>query len=590
MANTRIKEFFNGRFFEIPKYQRGYAWEKKNIRELFEDIEEAIEVKASHYIGTLVLSRTEDRDNVFYVVDGQQRITTITMIIHALLAHLKPDDHSYFKRFYIQEGSILRLLPLGREYHFFQILLKDGPYQLSPTNRSQRLLIEAYQEIQNTLQQVLANRDALAYLKKIEDLQIMEFVENNEGDAIRIFQTVNDRGKPLTRMEKAKSLLVYFSNRYLEGELDKSINDKFGEMFEIYDQIKYTGMNNNIDLISGRYGDFNEDNLLRYHFVTFSDEEYDPSANYVLEYLKKTLKGFRKDKASDLQILTFITSYSNSLLHFFHSLNQVIQKADREEKYFRLFSILGLSATLYPIITKLQEYGILDQKLSHPNLPEARFIDLIELIDVRVYKVRGTDPKADIANFAYRISKQNVSVQDIEDWLLWYNERWMNSGEFKSQIKGAIYKRSRAVLPHLFLDYSEHLAGESFSLEDLKQMVKEKSLSLEHVLAQKPKFSLRSHGFRNMEDYLEYQHTLGNLTLLEAGLNSSVNNRNVQEKVNYYDRSRFRVTQLLASQIAHQQEFRKAEIIARTNELAQYMEQRWWCQQPKASLDLLERS
>jgi len=57
MANVKIKDFFNGRCFEIPKYQRGYAWEKRNIRELFEDIQEAIEVNASHYIGTLPTSK-----------------------------------------------------------------------------------------------------------------------------------------------------------------------------------------------------------------------------------------------------------------------------------------------------------------------------------------------------------------------------------------------------------------------------------------------------------------------------------------------------------------------------------------------------
>ena len=66
MANKRIKDFFNSKFFEIPKYQRGYAWEKSNVRDLFEDIQEAIEVKANHYIGTIVLSET-DRNDCFYV-------------------------------------------------------------------------------------------------------------------------------------------------------------------------------------------------------------------------------------------------------------------------------------------------------------------------------------------------------------------------------------------------------------------------------------------------------------------------------------------------------------------------------------------
>lgn len=55
MANSKIQDFFNRKFFEIPKYQKGFAWNKENIRDLFNDIREAEEVNSSHYIGTVVL-------------------------------------------------------------------------------------------------------------------------------------------------------------------------------------------------------------------------------------------------------------------------------------------------------------------------------------------------------------------------------------------------------------------------------------------------------------------------------------------------------------------------------------------------------
>lgn len=352
MANKRIKEFFNSKFFEIPKYQRGYAWEKSNVRDLFEDIQEAIEVKANHYIGTIVLSKT-DREDYFYVVDGQQRITTITMIIHALISHMDDEDAMYYRRFYIRESEDYRLAPLGREKDFFKELLKNGVANLNPVNRSQRLLIEAYQEIMDMFEHILKTTSPKIYLESIENLQIMEFVEESEGDAIRIFQTVNDRGKPLTNMEKTKSLLVYFSNRYLGGALDSSINEDFGKIFELYDQIKLTGQLNNIDLISGRYGEFTEDNIMRYHFVTFSREDYDPTASYILQYLKNELKKLRKIEGDNVNLESFINNYVESLLGFFNSLNEVIQKTETDKKYFKIFSILGLSPTLYPLITVL---------------------------------------------------------------------------------------------------------------------------------------------------------------------------------------------------------------------------------------------
>ncbi len=577
MANTKIKVFFNSRYFEIPKYQRGYSWEKKNIRELFEDIEEAIEVKASHYIGTIVLSKTEKAEDVFYVVDGQQRITTTTMIINELVKHLDADDASFYRRFYISRGERFRLLPLGKEKDFFKELLTNGESDLIPVNRSQRLLIEAYQEIQGKVSQIVKKENALDYLEQIENLQIMEFVEDSEGDAIRIFQTVNDRGKPLTNMEKAKSLLVYFSNRYLSRKLDKDINDKFGQMFEIYDQIKHVGINNSIDLISGRYGEFNEDNIMRYHFVTFSNEDYDPTASYVLGFLKRKLKEFRNSKTPKEQIENFINSYTNSLLSFFTCLNKLVQKTKTNEKYFKIFSILGLSATLYPVITKFEEFGILNNLLEGEGLESYNFLDLIELIDVRVYKVRGTDPKANIGRFSYQISNEDWNNEDMENWLVWFNERWMPEDEFRNNLYSSIYKRSRAVLPHILLDYSETISDTKLTIEELKDFVKRKAFSIEHILSQKPKFTLKTHGFKSTEEYLEFEHTIGNLTLLEKSLNSSVNNKNVYDKIAYYDRSIFRITKELATEITHNNQFKKEDIENRTEKMAEFLIEKWWC-------------
>jgi len=112
MATTKISDFFNGKFFEIPKYQRGYAWEREHIRDLFDDINESIESNSNHYIGTIVLSRDKPNSDKYFVVDGQQRITTISMIIQALIDCLDDKNKAYYSRFYIKEDDNYRLLPL----------------------------------------------------------------------------------------------------------------------------------------------------------------------------------------------------------------------------------------------------------------------------------------------------------------------------------------------------------------------------------------------------------------------------------------------------------------------------------------------
>lgn len=567
MASIKIKDFFNGRFFEIPKYQRGYAWEIQNIRELFDDIIESIESNSNHYIGTIVLSKAEDDDEKYYVVDGQQRITTITLIINALVKGLSEKDAAYYERFYLKEEDRYRISPLNRDKDFFISLIETVVRE--PQNKSQRFLKDAVEEISFKVKQL---QDKLKFLKSVEKLEVMEFVENSEGDAIRIFQTVNDRGKPLSNMEKAKSLLIYFSNRYLKKKLDNQINDYFSDIFEIYDDIKHQGEELGINLIRSR--DFNEDNLMRYHFVTYSNEDYDPTASYVLQFLKNELTKRRNvaNGGDYAEIENFITSYIDSLKNFFTHCKKVIEKAKTETKYFKLFVILNLSATLYPLIIKLEMLNLLEAKLSGENRTEYCFFDLVELIEVRIYKTRGTDPKADISRLVFDIDTKTAKA--IEDWLLWFNHRWMSKEEFQSNLYGGIY--GNRALNHIFIAYCEKIENDEYSIDDLKKIIAT-SPTIEHILAQIPTFAPRALGFKNKEDFIDYEHNIGNLTILEKTLNSRAQNKSAIDKVAIYGDSDFKMTKKVASDIDTKKAFTKTDLQARTKEIADYCIDRWWC-------------
>ena len=98
MSAKNLRGLFNGRAFRIPDYQRGYAWDDKQLNELWEDLEqiasESGELK-KHYMGTIYLERIKpkesekwllDKDIKFYnVIDGQQRLTTISILLFELL-------------------------------------------------------------------------------------------------------------------------------------------------------------------------------------------------------------------------------------------------------------------------------------------------------------------------------------------------------------------------------------------------------------------------------------------------------------------------------------------------------------------------
>ena len=458
MATTKITDLFNDRYFEIPRYQRGYAWEKQHVRELFDDIKEAIDSNSSHYIGTVVLSKCATDPKKYYVVDGQQRLTTITLLIAQLLQKIQDGDtRIYQKMHYIKKGTQYSLKPLERDVQLFQQLI-EGNMNVTPQNKSQRFMLEAAEEMKN---QIALLQNPEQFLDAIGNLEIMEFIENSEGDAIRIFQTVNDRGKALSNMEKIKSLLIYFSNKYLDKRYDDSINAVFSDIFELYDSIKYNGGERiGINLIKRQ--NFTEDNILCYHYVTYSADNYDPSADYVLKTIKGRLTEIRKNSDFKEEMADFINQYIESLKSFFTNLNIIISKVETEPKYYKMFVVLNLSATLYPLIVKLQERGVLENDLIGQKYVGKKFFDLVELIDVRVYKTRGTDPKADIVRFESSI--HHCSDIDIQNWLLWFNTRWMSKEQFNASMSENIY--GNVALPYIFVNYCEAIRNKEYSLQE----------------------------------------------------------------------------------------------------------------------------
>jgi uncharacterized protein with ParB-like and HNH nuclease domain len=123
MATSKISDLFHKRFFKIPKYQRSYAWERQNVCDLFEDIREAIESQSNHYMGTVVLSEGGQVGEHFYVVDGQQRLTTLMLLISEITLRLPKCDSDYFRRLYIKDPDY-RLCLLGKDIAYLENLLE----------------------------------------------------------------------------------------------------------------------------------------------------------------------------------------------------------------------------------------------------------------------------------------------------------------------------------------------------------------------------------------------------------------------------------------------------------------------------------
>jgi hypothetical protein len=563
---TTLQKFFAGKSFIVPQYQRGYAWKHQNIMDLFNDIKEAIEIGSGHYIGTVVLIETADK-NVYGIVDGQQRITTLIMLIDAIIKNItNQDDKIFYRRTYIEKSGSFVLTPLPRDQEFFFSIMR-GVNTVDAENKSQRLMKYASEKLNDLVKESI--HEPLQILEAIESLSILEFIEKKESDAIRIFETVNDRGVRLSEMDKVKSKLFYFSNKYLEGELDQSINVSFGSIFVSYDSIKEISKQQKIGIVSSK--EFTEDNFLKHHHICFSADSNDPSSDVIMRDIDSTLKEFRDENNFD-GMKYYISDYIESLKQYVLSFEQIMIKTQEDSDYYKLFRILGLTVAFYPIITQLESKGILDEILPNRNIT---VLDMITIIEIRLFKVRRYAGTKYIAEFARDLNKA-WSIEKIEKELERFCILENSQSYFIEQLNGDMYGQT-ALLRTLFITYCEELRGRRYSIRELSSIMRQDP-TIEHILPQEPAFGLTAYGFNvGIGEYEEYKNKLGNLTILKRSDNSAIGNNHIVDKLEVYAKSGFKITEVLAAKIETElnNTFKKKQIKERTEELVQLFAERW---------------
>lgn len=227
--------------FYIPNYQRDYAWGSEQFDDLWEDLKENVKVvkekglsdESGHFLGTIVIA--PHGYNAYDLIDGQQRMTTIFMLLTALIERSAEKDE--LKPQYLIKGGKPRFQVIEKNQDFFTKLLGyagsshiPAELQKQAHTKGQKNLCEVFKKILSSVN--LPQDEINLYIDTLLAMQLIVFKESNAGQAIRTFQSVNDRGVPLKTFDKLKSLLIYYSNRYCDARLDDKINDLFGEIFE----------------------------------------------------------------------------------------------------------------------------------------------------------------------------------------------------------------------------------------------------------------------------------------------------------------------------------------------------------------------
>lgn len=568
-GTTSLKDLTSGRAFQIPDYQRYYSWEEKQLEDLWTDLIHLEEDK-KHYFGTVILKETDRSKetegtfgteyNLFEIIDGQQRLTTITILFKVMTSEIEKltselDDTEEIQSrieniqeqyLYDKNVYMLELLDEDESDFFKSNIIGEKNGSKEEATPSQRRLWRAKEFFETKFQEMREESDSPAEFadkcntlkQKIEKLELMKYeVGKEEGErATLIFESVNDRGKNLSSLEKTKSFLMHMI--YLSGDDDgefkrklDSIRNSFGNIYGHLQEIKDT-----------EYGDsLEEDDIQRFHYIYFGDwSKGDKEYQRILENLKPKIRDlYQEDKD---ECIEYIDEYTSELESSFQTLKNILTyNGDKEiEQLIERIHALRNEAKFYPLLIPIWS----NFKDDPEELKE--ILKSIETAIFRIYAI-GNHPSYTGETRFYGLAK-NGNGQDKEQWINSIEnivKKYEQDEDFIETLKTRNFynKPSNQDIRYLFFFYEHYLnkdVGEPIN-RSLSEIMGE-NYSIEHIWPQKPKDELSP---EEKEVHDEYKHRLGNLTLASKSWNSSYGNKDFSKKQEKYKDSNFRVQRRL---------------------------------------------
>lgn len=531
-----VAEVFSKDKFSIPQYQRDYAWKRQNFVDLWEDLEEAIESKDSqgHFLGTIVVAPNKENSQIFDIIDGQQRTTTIFMLLYALAT--KCDNKETLKtKFLLDENGELKLEVAPQNQQFFEKLLKQAEkghnteLKGEADTQGKKNLYEVFQSILDKVANFDSNK-AKVYIESLKAMILMWLEEPNSGRAIRTFQSVNDRGVPLNLLDKLKSLLIYYSNRYCKGVLDEKINNDFGDIFKIFLQIeehKY------ISSIGNQQ--FSESDIFRYHAGSIKFDNVDflghyrqSNENTYIE-LKNKLKVLVKH-CSDLSdfnnLEKFLETYTDDLKKFYQAFLDMLNEIDINANIFKLILLGKMSPYFYNSLLRLKINNELDNEM----------IYLFSKADILFFK-SGSNLDGTAFNLIYSYLKNN-SKQALKNQIIKETQKLDIEQVIDDLVKYAYEMNSF----HLIF-FEQNCKNMDIAM--LKSLIEKKELTQEkehiipeNILEKEDEVKAKQLGFDDLEDLDNHIDNYGNLLSLEKSLNAKAKDRDLLEKEQIYQDSK----------------------------------------------------
>lgn len=218
--------------FEIPVFQRNYEWGEEQCRQLFRDLINAIKESRDHFLGAIVyVSETgNNMSHIYRIIDGQQRLTSLTLLLKALADVDKRDSEEiqeeYLTNKYLNENNHLKLKPVEHDLEAFNAVMSDNIQYENPSK-----IIENYNLFKDLIKESDMDTHDIYMGINHFTLVYIELNDNNNENPQVIFESLNSTGVSLSSSDLVRNFLLMKLESASQTELYKRYWVKIEKLF-----------------------------------------------------------------------------------------------------------------------------------------------------------------------------------------------------------------------------------------------------------------------------------------------------------------------------------------------------------------------
>lgn len=496
-SKPNIGELFTNKRYKVPKYQRAFSWDKEKAEQFYTDIFN--NQNGDYFLGSILLSH---QNGTFEIIDGQQRLTTISLFFLAFYfvyqKNISPTDAQKYVHGYIKSGNLMG------QYNVLELSKHNQSYYdslINCNNESDIIGLEAKDSNKNILEilkyfivQISKNKLDDVHLEKIrlneylkrftENVFVIELVVTDNKQASRLFEVLNNRGTDLTEADLIRNYLLSELERQKLND-ENTISD--WELIETQIELK------------------NLERFFRYSSLLLSKQ--DDLYSRIVEFTEKT-----SSKSTIDEIKKFAQIYKN--------IEDPEDEETRETQLLQELNIIGATQIRSVLLAGYSKYNK---------------DDIFELVSFLVnfafkYSVIGKNPnkvEKKYAEISYKIYNEQLTLQQVKNEFKDKNI-YPTEAEFRDAFINRPFKSTK--LPRYIIGKIENYISSEEKIVDFL------SVDLEHIMPKKiDKWLKINPNIKSI--HKEYLENIGNMVILSKKINSGIKNDIFDAKKLKYDDS-----------------------------------------------------